>query len=140
MRHGVRLASRPYFCRCHSLAALFDLNLERAKPLAEQPETRHGDVESAQRPEFLHMAGDLPHTPAEQPVEHEDQFEVRIAVRLGLARHAMLVGGLVDEQRLQIAVGAVQAELSAPLQALVVLVRVGYRVVRLRPFASFSSL
>ncbi|WP_218165536.1 hypothetical protein, partial [Burkholderia ubonensis] len=50
-----------------------------------------GDVESAQRPEFLHMAGDLPHAPAEQPIEHENQFEVRIAVRLGLPRHALYV-------------------------------------------------
>nr|WP_232455432.1 hypothetical protein [Burkholderia ubonensis] len=122
----------------HALAALFDLNLERTKSLAEQAETWHRDVQPAQRPEFLHMAGDLPHTPAEQPVEHENQFEVRIAVRLGLTRHALLVRRIVDEQRLQIAVGAVQAELPAPLQAGVVLVRVGYRVDRLRPLARLT--
>ena len=86
------------------------------------------------------MAGDLPHAPAEQPIEHENQFEVRIAVRLGLTRHALLVGRVVDEQRLQIAVGTVQAELPAPLQALVVFVRVAYRVVRLGPLARFARL
>lgn len=124
----------------HALAALFNLNLEHAKPFAEQPEARHRDVQPAQRPEFLHMAGDLPHAPAEQPVEHENQFEVRIAVRLGLTRHALLVGCIVDEQCLQIAVGAVQAELPASLQALVVLVRVRYRIGRFGPFARFASL
>lgn len=86
------------------------------------------------------MAGDLPHAPVEQAVEHENQFEVRIAVCLRLPRHALYVRRIVDEQRLQIAVGTVQAELPAPLQALVVFVRVGYRVVRLRPLARLTRL
>ncbi|MEX3640518.1 hypothetical protein AB3X89_40750, partial [Paraburkholderia sp. BR14320] len=42
---------------------------------AEQPEARHRDIQPAQRPEFLHMAGDLPHAPVEQAVERENQFE-----------------------------------------------------------------
>ncbi len=119
---------------------MFDLNLERTEPLAQKPETRYPDVESAQRPEFVHVAGDLPHAPAEQPVEDEDQFEVRIAVRPGLTRHALLVGRVVDEQRLQVSVGTIQAELPAPLQAFVVLVRVCYRIARLRSFARFARL
>ncbi|WP_217283420.1 hypothetical protein, partial [Paraburkholderia sp. NMBU_R16] len=49
-----------------------------------------------------------------------------------LARHALRVGRVVDEQRLQVALGTIQAQLPAPLQALVVLMRVRYRVGRLR--------
>nr|WP_254367122.1 hypothetical protein [Paraburkholderia sp. NMBU_R16] len=60
----------------HTVVALFDVKLERAKSLAQKPEAGHRDVETTQRPEFAHVAGDLPHAPADQPVEDEDQFKV----------------------------------------------------------------
>src|ERR1700738_2946487 len=74
-------------------------------------------------PVVFHVTGDLPHAPAEQPVERVDQLNVRSGVGRLAPRHAGRTDFRVNELRLQIATGNIQADHAALSQALVVRAR-----------------
>jgi hypothetical protein len=83
-------------------------------------EAGQGNVEPADCPELFRLTRDLAHAQAEQPIGRIDQLGVCVYVcRIATGRTLHVPVG-VDEQRFQLVIRAIQAELTAFLQALVV--------------------
>jgi hypothetical protein len=122
------------------LSALPDTECQRSEPVTQMTEAGHGNVEPADCPELFHLTRDLAHAPAEQPVERIDQLDVGVRVGRFTSGHALHIRVGVDEQRFQVAIRAIQAELAASLQALVVRACVRYPVARFLALVRLARL
>lgn len=120
------------------LAALRDTHLEHREPVAQLARTGHRNVQPPGRPVVFHIPGDLPHAPAEQPVERIDQLDVRGGVGRLAPRHAGRTDFRVNKLRLQIAIGNIEADHAALSQTLVVRARIRHPVPGLLALARFT--
>ena len=103
-------------------------------------EARHPDFQTNGLLVVLHVSADLPHAPAEHPIERVNQFNVGGVIFRRATGNASCSGGRIDELTLQLASGEIQTDLPALFQTQVIPGPVRHAVARLFALALRSFL